>query len=142
MAEIASKDDRAAADPVDGHVGARIRQVRRARGVNQEQLAQSLGLTYQQVQKYERAANRVSASKLYQIARLLETPVSTFFEGLEAPDVQAAANPPAPDLTAFLQTAESSDIALWFPQIRTARQRKRVAELIRSMVEDEPEPRV
>lgn len=100
-------------------VGARIRQVRRARGVNQEQLAEALGLTYQQVQKYERAANRVGASKLYQIARLLETPVSTVFEGLEAPDVQATANPPAPDLTALLQTAESSDIALWFPQIRT-----------------------
>ncbi|WP_369061659.1 hypothetical protein ABOZ73_06425 [Caulobacter sp. 73W] len=93
------------------------------------------------MQKYERAANRVSASKLYQIARLLETPVSTFFEGLETPGGQATATPPPPDLTAFLQTAESSDIALWFPQIRTARQRKRVAELIRSMVEDEPEPR-
>jgi transcriptional regulator with XRE-family HTH domain len=141
MHEEAHKDDRTAADPVDGHVGARIRQVRRARGVNQEQLAESLGLTYQQVQKYERAANRVSASKLYQIARLLETPVGAFFEGLEATDARRPDTPPAPDLTAFLQTAESSDIALWFPQIRTARQRKRVAELIRSMVEDEPEPR-
>ncbi|MDG2520240.1 helix-turn-helix transcriptional regulator [Caulobacter segnis] len=141
MHETAHKDDRTTADPVDGHVGARIRQVRRARGVNQEQLAESLGLTYQQVQKYERAANRVSASKLYQIARLLETPVSAFFEGLEATDAKSPDVPPAPDLTAFLQTAESSDIALWFPQIRTARQRKRVAELIRSMVEDEPEPR-
>src|SRR5271154_1993055 len=69
-------------NPVDLHVGARIRLRRRMQGVSQERLAEALGLTFQQVQKYERGANRVSASKLYEIARALHVPVGWFFEGL------------------------------------------------------------
>src|SRR3954468_5429255 len=69
-------------NPVDLHVGARIRMRRKLLGVSQERLADQLGLTFQQVQKYERGANRVSASKLYEIARALQTSVAYFFEGL------------------------------------------------------------
>ena len=69
-------------NPIDLHVGARIRMRRRLLGVSQERLAEALGLTFQQVQKYERGANRVSASKLYEIARTLQTPVTYFFDGL------------------------------------------------------------
>src|SRR5580692_8901907 len=72
-------------NPVDLHVGARIRMRRRMLGVSQEKLADALGLTFQQVQKYERGANRVSASKLYEIAAALKTPVAYFFEGLADP---------------------------------------------------------
>ena len=67
-------------NPVDLHVGARIRLRRRMQGVSQEKLAEALGLTFQQVQKYERGANRVSASKLYEIAAALRAPVDAFFE--------------------------------------------------------------
>jgi transcriptional regulator with XRE-family HTH domain len=70
---------------VDLHVGRRIRQRRKSLGVTQEQLADSLGLTFQQVQKYERGANRVSASKLYDITNKLETPIEYFFVGLKTP---------------------------------------------------------
>ena len=77
-------DDRSP-NPVDLHVGARVRMRRRLRGVSQEKLAESLGLTFQQVQKYERGANRISASKLYEIAASLQTPVGYFFEGLADP---------------------------------------------------------
>ena len=74
-----------APNPVDVHVGRRVRLRRRELGVSQAWLADRLGLTFQQVQKYERGANRISASKLYQIASVLEVPITYFFEGLDDP---------------------------------------------------------
>lgn len=68
---------------IDVHVGRRVRLRRHALGVTQQQLAAALGLSFQQVQKYERGANRISASKLFEIGRELDAPVSYFFEGLE-----------------------------------------------------------
>lgn len=80
--------------PVDLHVGARIRLRRRLLGITQQGLADSLGVTFQQVQKYERGANRVSASRLWLMARLLGVPVAFFFEGLP-PAGDAPAGPAA-----------------------------------------------
>jgi transcriptional regulator with XRE-family HTH domain len=74
-----------APNPVDVHVGRRVRLRRRELGVSQAWLADRLGLTFQQVQKYERGSNRISASKLYQIASVLEVPITYFFEGLDDP---------------------------------------------------------
>src|SRR5215212_8586427 len=91
------KDQDRMPNPVDLHVGARIRMRRKILGVSQEKLADDLGLTFQQVQKYERGANRVSASKLYEIARSLQTPVAFFFEGLNDPTQSTAYDPP-PDI--------------------------------------------
>lgn len=68
---------------VDTHVGKRIRHRRWMLGVTQQQLAETVGIKFQQVQKYETGANRVSASRLWDISRALEVPVSFFFEGLE-----------------------------------------------------------
>ena len=68
--------------PVDLHVGRRIRALRRQRGLSQTQLAQGLGLTFQQVQKYERGFNRISASKLFETAQVLGVATSALFEGL------------------------------------------------------------
>src|SRR5579862_5575580 len=82
---MAESPDANAPNPVDLHVGARIRMRRRLQGVSQEKLADALGLTFQQVQKYERGANRVSASKLYEIASALKSPVAYFFDGLADP---------------------------------------------------------
>ena len=72
-----SKDLDSVPNPIDVHVGLRIRLRRKELGVSQEKLAEAIGLTFQQVQKYERAANRVSASKLYEMARALETNASS-----------------------------------------------------------------
>ncbi len=66
--------------PVDVHVGSRVRMRRTLLGMSQEKLGEALGLTFQQVQKYERGANRVGASRLYQISRILDVPVSFFFD--------------------------------------------------------------
>ena len=79
---MADADDRLP-NPVDLHVGSRIRLRRKILGVSQERLADALGLTFQQVQKYERGANRVSASKLYEIAATLQTQIAYFFAGNE-----------------------------------------------------------
>jgi transcriptional regulator with XRE-family HTH domain len=73
------------ASGIDRHVGDRIRRRRTMLGFTQEELAASLGVSYQQIQKYEAGANRVSAGRLYQIARRLETPIGSFFDGLDEP---------------------------------------------------------
>ena len=70
--------------PVDVHVGKRVRHRRWLVGMTQQQLAESVGIKFQQIQKYETGANRISASRLWDIADALEVPVSFFFEGLEA----------------------------------------------------------
>ena len=70
-------------NPIDVHVGQTVRRIRKAKGVSQEALGDALGLTFQQVQKYENGANRVSASKLFQISRFLDVNVADFFDGLQ-----------------------------------------------------------
>ncbi len=121
--------------PVDAHVGARIRLRRKLLGLSQQQLAEKLGLTFQQVQKYERGVNRVSASKLYETARLLQAPVTHFFEGLDG----QAATESTPDgeaaVTAFLMTTEGLELATLFPRIPKGRMRHQVLELVRTLAE-------
>lgn len=77
--------------PVDIHVGLKIREARGLQGKSQEWLGEQLGLTFQQVQKYERGANRVSASRLWEVAKIFNVPVSHFFEGCEDGNVVAIA---------------------------------------------------
>jgi len=122
--------------PVDRHVGLRIRMRRKELGISQERLAESLGLTFQQVQKYERAANRVSASKLFEIARALSTGVAYFYEGLAASEDDAPAGANL-DAQAFLMTAEGAELAILFPKLSRARVRRKVVELVRAIAEDE-----
>ena len=78
-----------AATAVDVHIGQRLRMRRKLAGLSQEQLAERLGVTFQQVQKYEKGTNRISASRLFGAARLLSVPVSYFFEGLATPEAEA-----------------------------------------------------
>jgi len=81
--------------PVDIHVGQRMRALRRAAGLSLDALSVQVGVAYQQLQKYERGANRISASSLYEVARALGHPVSAFFDGL--PGLQPPAGDPPPD---------------------------------------------
>ena len=121
------------ATTVDAHVGSRIRELRRQHGMSQQHLAGELGLTFQQVQKYERGTNRVSASKLYETANVLRVPVSYFFEGLEDPPIEADMGEGA--VHAFLTTEEGAELARTFPRIAPGRLRQRVLELVRGIVE-------
>jgi transcriptional regulator with XRE-family HTH domain len=132
-------DDRSP-NPVDVHVGSRIRLRRKIMGVSQERLAESLGLTFQQVQKYERGSNRVSASKLYEIAATLQTQIAYFFEGLADPSaIQDGEVAPEAErfVQDFLLMPEGLELAGLFPKITRARVRRRVLDLVRSMAEEE-----
>jgi transcriptional regulator with XRE-family HTH domain len=128
-------------NPIDVHVGARIRLRRRSLGISQERLAEDLGLTFQQVQKYERGANRVSASKLYEIARSLQISVTFFFDDLADPSEGRAAgfaeDTANPFANSFLMTPEGLELAELFPKIRRPRVRRRILELVRSMADEE-----
>ena len=77
-------------NPIDVHVGTRVRLRRTLLGMSQEKLGDALGLTFQQVQKYERGANRIGASRLYDLSRVLDVPVSFFFDDIKAEAVEAA----------------------------------------------------
>jgi len=121
--------------PVDRHVGLRIRMRRKELGISQERLAEALGLTFQQVQKYERAANRVSASKLWEIARALSTSVAYFYEGIAGAEEGDMAGPPNLDAQAFLMTPEGAELAGVFPRLGRARVRRKVVELIRALAD-------
>lgn len=135
-----AKEPDTAPNPVDLHVGLRIRLRRKEMGVSQERLAEAIGLTFQQVQKYERAANRVSASKLYEMARALKTSIAYFYEGLPEGDaVGLEAVEARPGAQAFLLTAEGLELAYTFPKIRRARVRRRILDLVRAMVEEDDE---
>src|SRR5258706_4422080 len=125
-------------NPVDRHVGLRIRMRRKELGISQERLAESIGLTFQQVQKYERAANRVSASKLWEMARALSTNISYFYEGLGEGLEISGSNLPRETLQDFLLTAEGMELAAAFPEIAKGRVRRKVLDLVRAMaVEDD-----
>lgn len=136
------KDPDTVPNPIDVHVGLRIRLRRKELGVSQERLAEAIGLTFQQVQKYERAANRVSASKLYEMARALETSTAYFFEGL-ADTITTSPSEPAggqAHMQAFLLTPEGVELANAFPKIAPAKVRRRILDLVRAMVDEEPPP--
>lgn len=116
-------------DVVDRHVGSRLRLLRMKAGLSQEALGARLGLTFQQVQKYEKGQNRIGASRLYQLSRILRVPVSVFFEGL--PD-DADADVTSPSL-GFLSTSEGYDLNLAFSRIRDPGARRKIVELVQSL---------
>lgn len=117
-------------DPVDVHVGARIRTRRLLIGMNQETLARSLGLTFQQVQKYEGGANRVSASRLSQIAEILNVPISHFFS-----DIEPAGAEPKPrerEARERLQRPETIELIRSYYAIPDQRTREQFLEMVKA----------
>jgi len=125
-------------NPVDQHVGLRIRLRRRELGMTQTELAEAIGLTFQQVQKYERAANRVSASKLWEMSRVLHTGVAYFYQGLAAESEPSALASAANEaLRTLMLTPEGQDLAETFPRIRQSRIRRKLLELTRSISDGE-----
>ncbi len=126
-------------NPVDQHVGVRIRARRNQLGVSRETLSKPMGITWQQFAKYETATNRVSASKLWAIAQALNVPVGWFFVGL--PDQSTAASPELPALLALAGTRQGSNMAEAFLKLSPAQQGV-VVSLARQLggaVDEEPE---
>lgn len=119
-----------APDPIDVLVGARLRARRQARDLSQEALAERVGVSFQQVQKYERGANRISASRLVRIAVALQTPLSAFFQGLaDLETLEAGTTAPPPVLHGMLTDADGEALAEAFLAIRSRAVRRRLVEL-------------
>ena len=123
-------------DLIDIHLGRRLRRRRRILGLTQQQLAGACGVRFQQIQKYECAANRMSAARLWQLAEVLEVPVSYFYEGL-SPDMPAQdkemPEPPEP-----MARKETHDLIQAFYSL-SERPRQRLLDLAKSLNENEPE---
>lgn len=120
-------------NPVDVHVGGRIRMRRLLLGMNQEKLADALGLTFQQVQKYEGGANRVSASRLSAMAEILVVPISYFFGDLRVED--AAISPAEEEWRGHLQRPETIEFIRLYYAIADQQVRQRFLELTKTVAE-------
>jgi len=127
-------------NPIDKHVGSRVRMRRMMLGMSQEKLGDALGLTFQQVQKYEKGANRVGASRLQHISHILQVPVSFFFEG--APHVpgqpKSVGNAPSPAyVTDFLASSDGLALTKAFTRINEPKLRRRIVDLVEEIAGDE-----
>jgi transcriptional regulator with XRE-family HTH domain len=122
-------------DPIDAHVGARLRERRVLSGLSQEKLGDTLGVTFQQVQKYEKGVNRIGPSRLQTAARLLGVPVNYFFEGGAASSGFANGFEDDPRSAYLAQDADalSGRLTQAFAQIRDAGLRQRLVELAEAM---------
>jgi transcriptional regulator with XRE-family HTH domain len=113
---------------IDKHIGSRVRARRIMLGMSQERLADALGLTFQQVQKYEKGVNRVGASRLLQIAGILDVNIEFFFEGL--PGIQAGGFSGDSLVAEFLTRSESDRLVRGFLRLKDDEARKKVADLV------------
>lgn len=126
------------ANPIDVQVGNRVRIRRMLIGMSQERLGDLLGLTFQQVQKYEKGVNRIGAGRLFEVSRILNVPVDFFYEGLNAPDQPGMREPDAsPPVMEFMSSGEGLQLSLAFMKIKDAKVRKRVLDLVKSLAEEE-----
>jgi transcriptional regulator with XRE-family HTH domain len=116
-------------------------------GMSQEKLGESLGLTFQQVQKYEKGTNRIGASRLQQISRTLDVPPAFFFEGApmldsvpraEGSPIGVAEKPTSSYISDFLSTSEGLHLNMAFARIQDVRVRKRIIDLVVALAEGEP----
>ena len=129
-----------APNPVDRYVGSRVRMRRIMLGMSQEKLGEALGLTFQQVQKYEKGTNRVGASRIQQIAEILQVPVSFLFEGgpTGTAKVDGMAEGPSPSyISDFLATSEGLTLTRAFTRISDAKLRRSIVELVEQIAAHE-----
>ncbi len=138
--------------PIDVHVGARIRQRRTSLGMSQEKLGDALNLTFQQIQKYERGANRVGASRLYDLCRVFDVTADFFFEGLpnfDAPQSFTPASQAWAGARAFAEKQEpyeaedgasrdAAELARLFSKITDPKVRESILDLLRSLAARSP----
>lgn len=125
------------ANPIDAQVGNRVRLRRMLVGMSQEKLGELLGLTFQQVQKYEKGVNRIGAGRLFHVAKILGVPIDYFYEDVtemnSAPGfAEDSANPPVME---FLSTGDGLQLNLAFMRIKEPKVRKRVLDLVKSLAD-------
>jgi transcriptional regulator with XRE-family HTH domain len=132
-------------NPIDKHVGSRVRMRRVLLGMSQEKLGEALSLTFQQVQKYEKGTNRIGASRLQQISKSLNVPPAYFFEGAPSFDAaipdsfthSAAAEAGSAYVVDFISTMEGLHLNRAFARIKDPKVRKRVVDLVVAIAGDD-----
>ena len=133
-----------APNPIDKHVGSRVRMRRMMLGMSQEKLGDGLALTFQQVQKYEKGTNRIGASRLQHISRILQVPVAFFFEGasdlVEGMVVDTMEAAPSPTYVSdFLATSDGLSLTKAFMRIPDPKLRRRIVDLVQQIAGKETE---
>jgi len=130
-----------APNPIDKHVGSRVRMRRMMLSMSQEKLGDALGLTFQQVQKYEKGTNRIGASRLQHISHILQVPVAFFFEGaptLPGGRTDGMGEAPSPAYVSdFLATSDGLSLTKAFMKIKDAKLRRRIVDLVEQIAGDD-----
>lgn len=128
-------------NPIDIHVGSRVRLRRMMTGMSQEKLGEHLGITFQQIQKYEKGTNRIGASRLQSISNVLQVPVSFFFDGAPGPSDEEGAGgfkeSSSSYMVEFLSSPEGLQLNKAFARIQDSKVRRRIVDLVRSLAGDE-----
>ncbi len=126
---------------VDVHVGKRLRLRRTILGMSQEAIARVIGITFQQIQKYERGVNRMSSSRLYDFAKAMNVPVSYFFDGLEQTGATPAFSGMMEETAAFehedLTSRETMELMRAYTKVKEPALRKRIVDLIKAISEEQ-----
>jgi transcriptional regulator with XRE-family HTH domain len=123
-------------NPTDIYVGSRVRMRRKMLGLSQEKLGEKLGITFQQIQKYEKGTNRVGASRLQAMANAMEVPVSYFFPDTAGGGASGMQEEAASFVMDFMSTSEGLDLSRAFTRIRSPKVRRKLVELVRAMADD------
>ncbi|HEX4295447.1 MAG TPA: helix-turn-helix transcriptional regulator [Rhizomicrobium sp.] len=130
------------ANPVDAQVGSRVRLRRMLIGMSQERLGELLGLTFQQVQKYEKGVNRIGAGRLFDVSRILGVPIDYFYESVSSQTSGGRSfseNETSPPVMEFVSSGEGLQLSLAFMRIKDPKVRKRVLDLVKSLAEEKDE---
>lgn len=145
--KAAAPENKRAPHPIDVHVGSRVRLRRMMQGISQDKLGEELGLTFQQVQKYEKGVNRIGASRLYEIARILDVPVQFFYDDYgDGPETLigfaetqrnlGGEKDDRADFLATLSTPEGMQLCRAFAKIKDYQVRRRVLDLVKTLGEE------
>ena len=129
-------NDERAANAVDRRLGQRVRTRRLEIGMSQEKLAELLGVTFQQVQKYEKGVNRIAASRLFDISAALDMTIARFFEGIGSPRGKGVAEEEQGFIHDALSTPEGMQLIALFASIKSQKVRRRVVELVRALADE------
>jgi transcriptional regulator with XRE-family HTH domain len=128
-------------NPTDKYVGSRVRMRRLMLGMSQEKLGEKLGLTFQQVQKYEKGTNRIGASRLQHISQILKVPVAFFFEGVSGPgklNEDGSSKAPVADYVSdFLSSSDGLALTKAFSNIKDSKLRRKVVDLVEEIAGDQ-----
>ena len=127
--------------PIDVHVGARVRMRRLILGMSQDKLGDALGLTFQQIQKYEKGANRIGASRLFELAKILKVNIQYFYSDFNGADLQMGFSEDDADTTgpemAALATPEGMQLCRYFAEIKDIQIKRKLLDLVKTLARPE-----